>query len=161
MRNCIGIFVLGLILLAGCSEENPAGNNDTVDPKLTVTINDGPWSAQTIECREALLSTFEKEIVGRIGEPGLGESITISLPSLEPGTYDVDQTTETASISYIRDNDPTAAFESDPVRASFGQVTITVSNDSYIAGEFHFAGTSGFSGTNVSAVQGVFEVEQP
>lgn len=161
IKRTFSLCLLGIALLAGCSDDTPtSGDTDDTptDFGFLASVNGTVWEADSVISTESPLQVYEKDIIAWIGEPGLGEKITISLKSTETGTYTVSQSTETCGINYTYDSNPAAPFEPDPVQAGEGTITIEKSTDTYILGTFSFKGEAFFSKESFDVTGGSFTV---
>ncbi len=161
----ISLFILGLVFFAGCSSDSPTSDDNgdmlPTEFEFTATINGTSWEADSYTYTPSTFPTFAKDIIGWIGQPGLGEQITISLINTAVGTYTVSIESTTPNINYTYDNDPGSAFEPDPVKATEGSITIEKSTTEYIQGTFSFKGTSFFSQKSFDVTNGTFIVKAP
>ena len=157
----ISLCLLGIAMLAGCSEDAPTSDNTDETPTefgFAASVNGTVWTSDSALCTESPLQIYQKDIIAWIGEPGLGEKITLSLKSTETGTYAVSQDTGTCGINYTYDSNPSSPFEPDPVQASEGTITVEKSTDTYIRGTFSFKGESFFSKESFEVTGGSFTV---
>ncbi len=168
MKTIPALLLLTLsISLISCSDDSPSGNNpndttdlgDTIPDGLSMKVNGGSWTALSTTFSDPLFpgTAVLKEIKSWKGDINNSESITISLVSLEPGSYQVSNSGTDMSINFVADGNPAAGFLADPVVISSGTIEIVENSQDRIAGRFNFSGTSQ-GGESYTVTEGTFGV---